>query len=534
MMRSRSSKAVVSSYTDPLIELLHSADLNKTKELSNTLVSYIDDIDDIELRKWCIDSLTVLRNLEKIETQLDQWEFHTLDFTIELGNQNSKDTSVEDNIMRGNLAKRVLEKSNAVRKLLSGEKNSINTSIKRARNLTTNSPALVVTDAGTILVELTMRIVKLAKLLDQQVTIGYSRARLTIIGSELKKLVTKNPFLIDKEVAKNYEIFVNNLLNQLNSAAAHNDTVGLWESVKIVGDVQKMFESMKRKAMPEKPEKSNHDEQIKEQLKKQNFTSSNNINSSTIGSSHNKDGDLTDSTLVDYDIEKSVSKLSAKEIFHNDDELIRTQISDHIPELMAAFKKNENTQSSAEPLERQSNHSDDDSEEKEKQMGGSGVSSGNGINVPNYSLFRPSILNAFYKPKLKEPIYINKSNVIPSEEADRPDSNGKQTQNKENCGIIASTSSLEDSMFLTNASMAVRLDKMAQENEAQSVLLDKERELRDKEILANHALMKNTRPIVSTSPLLQHLSSSMMSKSIIGNFKTEQSGRENDNANLID
>lgn len=352
--------SVVESYTDPLIELLHASDLNKDKELSTTLCEYIDEIDDNELKQWCIDSLTILRNLERIETQLDQWEFHTLDYTIEVANNDIGSPESEKNPIHENLAKRVLEKSNKVRTLLLQEKPEISISVSRARNLSKNNPAKVITDAGTILVELTMRIVKLAKHLDEQITIGYSRAKLTMIGTELKKLVTFDPFLIDREVVKNYKIFVNNLLNQLNNAAAHNDTVGLWESVAIVGDVEKMFESMKRKAMLEKKDSSQDAKESKNE--KPNVRGKVNVNVRTsekkkapVGNSGEKpdsspsalyassSSKLSQNGGTGYGSntpaeEKAVSKISAKEIFNNDNDLIRTKISDHIPELMNAFQ----------------------------------------------------------------------------------------------------------------------------------------------------------------------------------------------------
>jgi hypothetical protein len=500
LVRGKSSnKAIISSYNDPLIELLHAPDLNKDKDLSNTLVEYIDEISDNELKQWCIDSLTVLRDLEKIETQLNQWEFHTLDFTIEVHNHYQENLNKDSNnkSIQDKLAKRVLEKSTSIRELLSNLKPDISKSVGRARNLSKTNPAKVITDAGTILIELTMRIVKMAKHLDEQVTIGYSRAKLAIIGSELKKLVTLDPFLIDKEVVKNYKIFVNNLLNQLNNAVANKDTVALWESVAIVGDIEKMFESMKRKAMSEKIIEK--EKKMKENITKPKMKSSvyhEDISSaSTNCSNPSVLSNATDSTLVDEESLKVTtnSKISAKEIFNNDNDLIRTKISDHIPELMNAFQsvKQQNIEKSEGKKQEKENEAPLDIDTQATP----GIS----------SFFNPSILNAFYQPKLKEPIYIHKSKLSISE------------SNDDNTTVRREQLTTGNDKLLTNASIAVRLDRISQESEAQSNLLEKEREIKGKEILMEKSMNKSPRPLTSTSPILQQVSTTLLSKSLLHN-----------------
>lgn len=394
------SMGTIQEYSDPLLDLLHLKSLNKDEESSNQLIEYIDNINDIELKKWCIDSLTILRNLEKIETALNGWEFYTLNFRepgVEYGDE-----------MSAKLAKRVLKRLNSVRQTLITEKPEINTSVQRARKVS-KDVSIVITDAGTILVELTMRIVKLAKNLDQEVTIRYSRAKLTIIGYELNKLALEN-IKMDKDIVKNYRIFVNNLLNQLNAAVDNKDTVGLWESVAIVGDVEKMFNSMKEKnrnldSQEMSPTSSADSEMSCDSHEKpgdSNFKSSYNNTStkepSTASTSVFSSAVTSPSTVsTEHSSENAVSAISAKEVFDNDKELLRTNISDHIPSLMSAFKKQN---SISKPVKNETIV-----EEEKIEI----TTDESPSIVP--SLLGTSILGAFYKPNVKDPIYINKEDI---------------------------------------------------------------------------------------------------------------------------
>lgn len=500
---SKKNNKELTAFADPLITLLHSKNLNKDKELRDTLCEYIDEITDTEIKKWCIDSLTLLRDLEKIETQLDQWEFHTLDFTLEINTTNNK----QGNSIRTNLANRVLEKSNILRNLLFDQKDQINLTINRSKKLSTNVKKII-SDSGTILIELTLRIVKLSKLLDEKVTIGYSRAKLTIIGSELKKLVTLHPGIIDNEIILNYTKFVDNLLNQLNTAVEHNDTVGLWESVGIIGDVEKMFESMKQTTSMADKENENNDtnssgnneSKVKEE---NNFNDSIDVESASLKESEIINNGLkTDKTLIDSEIEeenkddiqdsKSLSNVSAKEIFSNDDDLIRTNISDHIPELMQAF----NDDKIKKEVKIHQNKIDEKDKGNEKE-----IKVDENVKTGYFSYFKPSILNAFYQPQMKEPIYINKKELTDKEGIDK---------NKE-------------AMKLTNTSIAIKLDQLSLEDRIKNELLEREKGLRNKESIMDSQLLKSNSTIqkqISTSPLLQQLTtntSSVVSNALVPN-----------------
>lgn len=416
-------------YSDPLLDLLHLKTLNQDQESSNQLIEYIDSIHNIELKKWCIDSLTILRNLEKIETALNSWEFHTLNFR-EIGVSDNDEVSAK-------LAKRVLKRLNSVRQALIHEKPEINTSVQRARKVS-KDVNIVITDAGTILVELTMRIVKLAKSLDQEVTIRYSRAKLTIIGYELNELALKN-ITMDKDIVKNYKIFVNNLLNQLNSAVDSKDTVGLWESVAIVGDVEKMFNNMKEKNTnvdSQTVSPTSADSEIScDSHKKPNETiypDKSTKEPSTASDSVFSSAAPSPSTINTEDsAENMISAISAKEVFDKDKDLLRTKISDHIPSLMNAFKKKnletdqvkekvvkEKVMKEKVVIESESENESDESSEDEK------IESSKETALPIPSLVTAtlpsfpgtSILSAFYKPNVKDPIYFEKEDTKNNDE----------------------------------------------------------------------------------------------------------------------
>lgn len=554
-------------FNDPLIILLHSNDLNKDKQLSNELYEYIDEINDNDLKKWCIESLTTLRNLEKIEVKLNDWEFQTLDFTIEIDNE-EKNNNVKDNPIQEKLANRVIEKSNILRSNLLDQSIFINESVKRSSILSRNDPKKIISDGGTILVELTVKIVKLSRKLDKLVTIGYSRAKLTLIGLELKKLLNLNCFLIDIEIVKNYKKFVNNLLIQLNIAVAHNDTVGLWETVGIVGDVEKMFESMKRGSNKnnntvklESSTNANNDYNNSNNNKNRNSNIDINNDITSMDSPIEPNSSISDDRFIsnndDIDTEmttplsdnvdtkistdykmnqddsksgnefknefkndkynipktKAMSHISAKEIFDNDDVLFRTKLSDHMPEMIGVFQR-EST------IDKKGSDIGIDKNENNKvnvKIDNSEMESSAGSFFP---FFKPSLLNSFYSPIVKEPIYINsdkKSTKKPltigdGEKSrrlltgDELDEENREDENEESVR----------SNLLTNSSIAVRLGQISQDDEAKNKLLQKEQELKDQELLMESSCisLKGMNSGVQKSAILSQMNSSILSKTM--------------------
>ncbi|GMF02691.1 unnamed protein product [Ambrosiozyma monospora] len=117
------------------------------------------------------------------------------------------------------------------------------------------SPLQRISDPGTILTELSLRVIKLKNTLSDEISIHYSKARLVTIGIALEKLIDDedrtsaadpdDDGVITEETVNNYKNFINNLLLQLNDCVSNGDTIGAMECISIVNDVEKMFESMR-------------------------------------------------------------------------------------------------------------------------------------------------------------------------------------------------------------------------------------------------------------------------------------------------
>ncbi|GMM28589.1 hypothetical protein DAMA08_013050 [Martiniozyma asiatica (nom. inval.)] len=388
------SKGLV-EYSDPLINLLHSPNLNKEKDLSNELLTYIEDIEDKKIKQWCIDALTVLRDLEKIEFKLHGWETQTLDFKLSM-NENSSDLSISKSKstkdIKLQLAKRVLDLSLSLHEQLNDLSDELLLSVDRARSL---SPIQIISDPGTILTELVLRLTKLKEGVFKEVSVVYSRAKLTIIGCQLEDMLkTPNANIggnasIDSVVVKNYKQFVNNLLMQIDDAVSDGDTVGLMECIALVGDIERMFESMKgpetqRQSPPISTETTNDDEKHKrssvhtqentkdeedveiigeEEVRQAKLAESKNTpvlsTAKQAQMPEENDGYESDITLVSP-MTNSTASLSTSHRrttsnLRSDDDLTRTTISEQLPGLLSAFKSSPLQKSTDSKLKSQSN-----------------------------------------------------------------------------------------------------------------------------------------------------------------------------------
>ncbi|GME79357.1 unnamed protein product [Ambrosiozyma monospora] len=238
-------------YSDPLIQLLKDPNLNKEKEKTKELIQIINEITDVQVKAWCVESFEILRDLEKIELKLNNWEFQTLDFNLEIQTkelqkkqllqqqptstsspkqQQSPDSAfaaeseeLEKRKINSELAKRVSNHCLELHKLLaelSIEIDELNTFNRQM------SPLQRISDPGTILTELSLRVIKLKNTLSDEISIHYSKARLVTIGIALEKLIDDedrtsaadpdDDGVITEETVNNYKNFINNLLLQLN------------------------------------------------------------------------------------------------------------------------------------------------------------------------------------------------------------------------------------------------------------------------------------------------------------------------------
>ncbi|VEU23722.1 DEKNAAC105039 [Brettanomyces naardenensis] len=292
--------AEVLPYTDPLLELLKDPNLNKEKEKVQQLVEYIDEIEDSKLKSWCIEAFEILRDLEKIEVKINNWEFQTLDFNISVDSIMANEQDLKRRKFNLELAKRVSKHCLELHRLLSELSLEIDELSTYSKRLTALQK---ISDPGTILTELNLRVIRLQDLLTDEISIHYSRARLVNIGISLEDLVNKgedgsddNSGGINNETVRNYKEFVNNLLQQLNGCVASNDTIGAMECIAIVNDVEKMFVTMKAQKQEEKQRKILDDEQ--KSSRKESKVQNNNIVPNTEGEDYDAVSPSSSSNLT--------------------------------------------------------------------------------------------------------------------------------------------------------------------------------------------------------------------------------------------
>lgn len=257
-------------YSDPLLELLKDPNLNKEKEKSQELVRYIEEIKDSRLKAWCIEAFEILRDLEKIEVKINNWEFQTLDFNISVNSVMLNEQDVKSRKFNLQLAKRVARHCLDFHKILGRLGVEIDELSSFSKKL---SPLQKISDPGTILTELNLRVIKIQSLLADQISIHYSRARLVNIGISLEDLVHNNDDDsesqggINNETVTNYKQFVNNLLQQLNASVRSGDTIGAMECISIVNDVEKMFNSMKAQREQQRQKKILDKQEVERKLR---------------------------------------------------------------------------------------------------------------------------------------------------------------------------------------------------------------------------------------------------------------------------
>ncbi|GMG52207.1 unnamed protein product [Ambrosiozyma monospora] len=369
-------------YSDPLIQLLKDPNLNKEKEKTKELIQIINEITDVQVKAWCIESFEILRDLEKIELKLNNWEFQTLDFNLEIQTkelqkkqllqqqqtsspkkQRSPDSvfaaeseELEKRKINSELAKRVSNHCLELHKLLAelsieiDELNSFNRQM---------SPLQRISDPGTILTELSLRVIKLKNTLSDEISIHYSKARLVTIGIALEKLIddedrtssadSDDDGVITEETVNNYKNFINNLLLQLNECVSNGDTIGAMECISIVNDVEKMFESMRiQKLQAQQQKRLMSSEPLEKVSSYPGLTRSETPLSSSF------DDTLYSGEFDEYDenaeMNKSLSTIKIgqrRQKRYNDDgiefdessSLQKTTISAELPGLMSAFEE---------------------------------------------------------------------------------------------------------------------------------------------------------------------------------------------------
>lgn len=248
----------VEVYEDPIISLANDPDLNKSKEKSNDLIRLINQFPLTERRvsKLCQLSLNILQTLEKVELNLKNWAFMSLDFNS--GDHFKHDNS--DNIKQFNtsVSFKVLQDCTDLNRKLSRISVDLDHITKASRTL---SPIDCILDSGTLLTSLSLRNIKLKHELTDKVTVAYLKAKLITIGDELETMLNDG----GNDSGAYYKTFVANLLSQLNRSIDDEDMEEKYECLAVINDMEKMFEAFKLEHLRQKQQEDQQKQQQKQQ-----------------------------------------------------------------------------------------------------------------------------------------------------------------------------------------------------------------------------------------------------------------------------
>ncbi|RLV95369.1 hypothetical protein JA1_000906 [Spathaspora sp. JA1] len=224
-------------YHDPIISLVQDPNLNKDHDKSTQLIRLIQNITERKVSKLCSSAFIIFQTLEKLQLKFKSWEFLSLDYNSDYHFENIDDqikqfnTGVADKVLVA-----CLEMNIKIVKISS----DIDYISKSSRTLT---PLDLISDSGTMLTSLILRIIKLKNEITEQLTVSYSKAKLIAIGQELEVMDE------DESTVETYKSFIVSLLRQLNEAIEMGDFEAKYECLAVINDMEQMFEKFKLERM---------------------------------------------------------------------------------------------------------------------------------------------------------------------------------------------------------------------------------------------------------------------------------------------
>lgn len=235
-------------YNDPILELARDPALNKEKGKTSKLLLLIlgFPVAERKVSRLCNLSLGILQALEKIELNLKNWAFMSLD----INSANHFDTSNSDEIkiFNNNVSLRVVTSCQELTVKLNKITADIDFITSALRSL---SPLEYISDSGTLLTTLTLRAIKLKDELRDKVTIAYLKAKLITIGTDLETMLDDGS-ADQRTTVASYKQFVVSLLNQLNKAVEDDDTEDRNECLAVISDMEQMFDVFKLERLQQK------------------------------------------------------------------------------------------------------------------------------------------------------------------------------------------------------------------------------------------------------------------------------------------
>lgn len=229
------------TYEDPILSLARDPDLNKEKAKTSRIILIIQGFPVVERKvsRLCQLSLTILQTLEKIELNLKNWAFMSLD--INSANHFDDTSSSEIKTFNNNVSFRVIQSCQELTQKL----NKITADLDFITNaLRSLSPIEFISDSGTLLTSLTLRNIKLKDDLRDKVTVAYLKAKLITIGTDLEEMLVDGDD-DQRATVESYKHFVVSLLGQLNQAVEDNDNDERNECLAVISDMEQMFEVYK-------------------------------------------------------------------------------------------------------------------------------------------------------------------------------------------------------------------------------------------------------------------------------------------------
>lgn len=231
----------LSAYSDPILSLAKDKDLIKDNQKTQTLVLLIKDfsITERKVSRLCQLSLTILQTLEKIELNLKNWAF----FSLNLNSADHFDPENTDDIKEFNnsVSLKVINSCRDLTTKLNKISSDVDFITTALRSL---SPIEFISDSGTLLTSLTLRNIKLKDELRDGVKIAYLRAKLITIGTDLEAMLA-NGSIEEQQTVGTYKKFVVSLMKQLNDALESDDIEDRNECLAVISDMEQMFEAYK-------------------------------------------------------------------------------------------------------------------------------------------------------------------------------------------------------------------------------------------------------------------------------------------------
>ncbi|EGW34097.1 uncharacterized protein SPAPADRAFT_49170 [Spathaspora passalidarum NRRL Y-27907] len=226
-----------SPYHDPIISLVQDPNLNKDNDKSSQLIKLIQNITERKVSKLCSSAFIILQTLEKLQMKFKSWEFLSLDYNSDYHFENKDDHIKQFNT---GVADKVIVACSEMNIKIVKISADVDYISKSSRTLT---PLDLISDSGTMLTSLVLRIIKLKNEITEHLTISYSKAKLISIGQELELMDE------DESTVETYKSFIVSLLRQLNEAIESGDFEAKYECLAVINDMEQMFEKFKLERM---------------------------------------------------------------------------------------------------------------------------------------------------------------------------------------------------------------------------------------------------------------------------------------------